>query len=66
MENAVTKYANKENNKSNGIVFNEATGEALGLQTIDKTLFFAISNLEIDEISSPQYYEDPNDISLDL
>ena len=60
-DNAVTKYANKENNKSNGIVFNEATGEAYwDMQTIDKNLFFAISALEIDEISSPQYYEDPS------
>ena len=60
-EDAVTKYANKENNKNNGIVFNEATGEAYwDMQTIDKNLFFAISNLEINEISSPQYYEDPS------
>ena len=60
-EKAITKYANKENTISNGIVFNETTGEAYwDMQTIDKSLFFGISTLEVNEISKPQYYEDPS------
>ena len=51
----------KKNTKSNGIVFNETTGEAYwDMQTIDKSLFFGISTLEVNEISKPQYYEDPS------
>ena len=30
------------------------------MQTIDKSLFFGISTLEVNEISKPQYYEDPS------
>ena len=56
---AIRENSTSENNSSNGIIYNEASGEMYwDMQSIDKSLFAGINNLEVGEYSIPQYYED--------
>ena len=56
---AIDKYSTDENKNANGIIYNEAAGDMFwDMQNIDKTLFVAIKNMKVGEISTPQYFED--------
>jgi len=58
-EKAIRENSTSENNSSNGIIYNEASGDMYwDMQSIDKSLFAGINNLEVGEYSIPQYYED--------
>lgn len=56
---AIRENSTSENNSANGIIYNEASGDMYwDMQSIDKSLFAGINNLEVGEYSIPQYYED--------
>jgi peptidyl-prolyl cis-trans isomerase SurA len=56
---AINKYSTDENKNTNGIIYNEAAGDMFwDMQNIDKTLFVAIKNIKVGELSIPQYFED--------
>ena len=56
---AINKYSTNENKNTNGIIYNEAAGDMFwDMQNIDKSLFVAIKNMKVGELSIPQYFED--------
>ena len=56
---AINKYSTDENKNTNGIIYNEAAGDMFwDMQNIDKSLFVAIKNMKVGELSIPQYFED--------
>ena len=58
-DKAIRENSTSENNSANGIIYNEASGDMYwDMQSIDKSLFVGINNLEVGEYSIPQYYED--------
>ena len=58
-DKAIRENSTSENNSANGIIYNEASGDMYwDMQSIDKSLFAGINNLEVGEYSIPQYYED--------
>ena len=58
-DKAIRENSTSENNSVNGIIYNEASGDMYwDMQSIDKSLFAGINNLEVGEYSIPQYYED--------
>ncbi len=56
---AINKYSTEKNENNNGIIYNESAGDMFwDMQNIDKSLFVAIKNMKVGEISTPQYFED--------
>ena len=59
-EKAIEKNSTQKNNGPSGVIFNESTGDMYwDMQSIDKSLFVGINNLEVGQYSEPLYYEDP-------
>ena len=60
-EEAVKKYSTDDKTKgSNGVIFNEASGQMLwDMKELDKQIFVGIKDLGVNEISDPIYMETP-------